>query len=42
MAAAVKLGLIEANDLDADETLDLVELVADGRVAEPRSALGTT
>ena len=30
-AAAVKLGLVEANDLDEDETLDLVELAADGR-----------
>jgi len=38
--AAVKLGLIEANDLDADETADLVELAADGRIAEARSPLG--
>ena len=39
-AAAVKLGLVEANDLDDDETGDLVELTADGRIAEPRSGLG--
>ena len=32
--AAVRLGLIEANDLDDDETADLVELAADGRIAE--------
>jgi hypothetical protein len=39
-AAAVRIGLIESNDLDDDETADLVELAADGRIAEPRSALG--
>jgi hypothetical protein len=39
-AAAVKLGVIEANDLDEDETADLVELAADGRIADPRSGLG--
>ena len=39
-AAAVRLGLIEANDLDEEETADLVELAADGRIAEPRSGLG--
>ncbi len=39
-AAAVKLGLVEGNDLDDDETADLVELTADGRIAEPRSGLG--
>jgi hypothetical protein len=38
--AAVRLGLIEANDLDPDETADLVELAADGRIAEARSPLG--
>jgi len=38
--AAVRLGLIGANDLDAEETADLVELAADGRIAEPRSLLG--
>ena len=39
-AAAVKLGLIEGNDLDEDETADLVELSADGRIADARSQLG--
>jgi hypothetical protein len=39
-AAAVKLGLLAANELDEDETADLVELAADGRIAEPRSGLG--
>jgi hypothetical protein len=39
-ASAVRLGLIEGNDLDRDETLDLVELAADGRIAEARSGLG--
>jgi len=40
VAAAVKLGLLEANELDDDETADLVELAADGRIVEPRSQLG--
>ena len=39
-AAAVKLGLVASNDLDADELADLVELAADARVADPRSPLG--
>jgi hypothetical protein len=39
-AAAVKLGLIERNELDGDETADLVELTAEGRIAAPRSGLG--
>lgn len=39
-AAAVKLGLVEANELDEDETGDLVELAAEGRIDEPRSQLG--
>jgi len=39
-AAAVRLGLIESNDLDEDETGDLVELAADGRIADARSPLG--
>jgi hypothetical protein len=39
-AAAIKLGLIEPGDLDDDETADLVELVWQQRIAEPRSALG--
>ena len=38
--AAVKLGLLDGNDLDDDETADLVELAADGVIAEPRSSLG--
>jgi hypothetical protein len=40
VAAAVKLGLLEDNELDDDETQDLVELAADGRVVDPRSQLG--
>jgi hypothetical protein len=39
-AAAVKLGLLEANELDDDETADLVELAARGWIEEPRSSLG--
>jgi hypothetical protein len=39
-AAAVTLGLVCDNDLDDDETADLVELASDGRIAEPRSGLG--
>jgi hypothetical protein len=39
-AAAVKLGLIPDNDLDEDETADLVELASDGQIADPRSSLG--
>jgi hypothetical protein len=39
-AAAVKLGLLEANELDDDETADLVELAADGVIDDPRSGLG--
>ncbi|MGZ8782108.1 MAG: hypothetical protein ACXWZB_01275 [Gaiellaceae bacterium] len=39
-AAAVRLGLIGSNDLDEDETADLVELAADGRIADARSHLG--
>jgi hypothetical protein len=38
--AAVKLGLIGENELDEQETADLVELAADGLIAEPRSGLG--
>jgi hypothetical protein len=41
VAAAVRLGLIPDNDLDHDETADLVELAADGRIEEPESRLGT-
>jgi hypothetical protein len=39
-AAAVKLGLVESNELDDDERGDLVELAADGLIDEPRSPLG--
>jgi len=40
VAAAVKLGLVQANELDDEETADLVELTARGWIGEPRSALG--
>jgi hypothetical protein len=40
VAAAVKLGLLEVNELDDDETADLVELAARGRIGDPRSPLG--
>ncbi len=40
IAAAVKLGLLEGSELDEDETSDLVELAADGRIVSPRSQLG--
>jgi hypothetical protein len=40
VAAAVRLGLLDDNDLDPDETADLVELAADGRIEEARSGLG--
>ena len=39
-AAAVRLGLVEGNELDDAEVGDLVELAADGRIGEPRSGLG--
>jgi hypothetical protein len=39
-AAAVKLGLLEGNELDEDETADLVELVERDAIEEPRSMLG--
>ena len=39
-AAAVKLGLLGGNELDEDETADLVELVERDGIEEPRSALG--
>jgi hypothetical protein len=39
-AAVVRLGLVSDNDLDAEETADLVELAADGVIEEPRSELG--
>jgi hypothetical protein len=40
IASAVKLGLLEANELDEDETGDLVQLAARGRITDPRSPLG--
>jgi hypothetical protein len=40
VAAAAKLRLIPSAELDEDETSDLVELVADERIDEPRSGLG--
>ena len=40
VAAAVKLRLLPLSGLEAEETADLVELVADGRIAEPRSGFG--
>ena len=39
-AAAVKLGLLEGNELDGDETADLVELVERDSIELPRSELG--
>src|SRR3954465_2818623 len=39
-AAAVKLGLLEGNELDDDETADLVELVERDAIGEARSELG--
>ena len=39
-AAAVRLGLIGSNDLDDEETGDLVEIAADGQIVEARSGLG--
>jgi hypothetical protein len=39
-AAGVKLGLLGGNELDDDETADLVELVERGSIEEPRSGLG--
>jgi hypothetical protein len=40
-AAAVRLGLVESNELEDEEIRDLVELAADGRIVDPRSGLGT-
>jgi hypothetical protein len=40
VSAAVRLGIVETNDLDHDEVSDLVELTADGRIADARSGLG--
>ncbi len=40
IAAAVRLGLLQGNELDDDETADLVELVHRGAIDEPLSELG--
>ena len=40
VAAAVKLGLVEANELESEETSDLVALAAQGVIDEPESRLG--
>src|SRR5919199_2736670 len=40
VAAAVKLGLVADNELDPDETADLVELVERDWIDAPRSGLG--
>ena len=40
IGAAVKLRLVESNDLDEEEAADLVELTADQRIEEARSELG--
>jgi hypothetical protein len=40
IAAAVKLGLVEANRLDDEETRDLVTLAAQGLIEDPESRLG--
>jgi hypothetical protein len=40
VAAAVKLGLVEVNELDEDEAGDLVALAAQGLIEGPQSRLG--
>ena len=40
VAAAVKLGLVEVNELDEDEASDLVALAAQGLIDAPQSRLG--
>jgi len=40
VAAAVKLGLVEVNELDEDEAGDLVALAAQGVIEGPQSRLG--
>jgi hypothetical protein len=40
VAAALKLGLVEANELEEDETRDLVALTRNGVIDEPESRLG--
>src|SRR3954454_14171203 len=41
VAAAVRLGMLEANELDDDETADLVRRAAGGAIEQPPSGLGT-
>ena len=40
VAAAVKLGLVEVNELDEEEASDLVALAAQGVIDAPQSRLG--
>jgi hypothetical protein len=40
IAAAVKLGLVQDNELEEEETADLLELVERDWIDEPRSGLG--
>src|SRR3979409_1215694 len=40
VGAAVKLGLVEANELEEEETADLVALAAQGLIDDPESRLG--
>ena len=40
IAAAVKLGLVEANELEEEEIRDLVTLAAKGVIEDPESRLG--
>ena len=40
VAAAVKLGLVDSPDLDAEETADLVALASQGVIEQPASRLG--
>ena len=40
IAAAVKLGLVEMNELDDEEAADLVALAAQGMIDGPQSRLG--
>jgi hypothetical protein len=40
VAAAVKLGLVEVNELDEEETSDLVAVAAQGLIDGPQSRLG--
>lgn len=40
IGAAVKLGLVEMNELDEEEASDLVVLAAEGMIESPKSRLG--